>query len=71
MPAQGASGIESLGGPFFLARFAAMYAFCNGMTRERRRFISGRLYPESVAGIEEVDRSAMPECAPHIDTFAA
>ncbi len=44
---------------------AARFAFCNGMTREQRRFALSRLYMESVNVIvEPVDRSDMPEDVP-------
>jgi hypothetical protein len=44
---------------------AARFAFCNGMTREQRRFAMSRLCSESVNVIAEVvDRSDMPDDVP-------
>ncbi len=43
----------------------AMIVFCNGMTREQRRFIRARFYPESPSvALENVDRTGMPEEVP-------
>jgi hypothetical protein len=76
IPPQGSSVADTLSGPLApLARFgttrvntmtalpspAARFAFCNAMSRERRRFALARLYPESVGVIvEPVDRSELP-----------
>jgi pimeloyl-ACP methyl ester carboxylesterase len=75
IPPQGLTVADTLRGPLApLARFgsrvnvmtalpspAARFAFCNAMSRERRRYALGRLYPESVGVIvEPVDRSELP-----------
>lgn len=54
-----------IGRPMKVPALVASYAFCNGMTREQRRFTMSRLQPES-AGIpaETVDRSGLPEEVP-------
>jgi pimeloyl-ACP methyl ester carboxylesterase len=79
VPPQGRSVAQALRGPLVpLARSAgligrsfpmpvaaARFAFCNGMTREQRRFALSRLYPESVRVIvEPVDRGEMPHDVP-------
>jgi pimeloyl-ACP methyl ester carboxylesterase len=79
VPPQGRSVAQALRGPLVpLARSAgligrsfpmpvaaARFAFCNGMTREQRRFALSRLYPESVKVIvEPVDRGEMPHDVP-------
>jgi len=51
--------------PAKVPRMAASYAFCNGMTREQRRFTLSRLYPESARIVAEaVDRSDLPDDVP-------
>ena len=43
----------------------AAYTFCNGMTREQRKFNMGRLYGESPSVVlETVDRNGMPNDVP-------
>lgn len=79
VPPQGNSVVDALRGPLApLARTAgriqrsfpmpvaaARFAFCNGMTREQRRFALSRLYLESASVIlEPVDRSGMPHEVP-------
>lgn len=79
VPPQGCAIVDTLGGPlaWFARRvahngepgtipaIAARLAFCNGMTREQRRFTVSRLYPESARiPAERVDRSAMPDDVP-------
>lgn len=56
-----------IGRPFPMPAAAARFAFCNGMTRERRRFAMSRLCLETVnVIIEPVDRSDMPDEVPRI-----
>jgi pimeloyl-ACP methyl ester carboxylesterase len=51
--------------PFPMPVAAARFAFCNGMTREQRRFAMSRLRLESANVIlEPVDRSGMPDGVP-------
>jgi pimeloyl-ACP methyl ester carboxylesterase len=80
VPPQGKSVVDTLRGPLApLARSAgwierrsfpmppalARYAFCNGMTRERRRLTLSRLCMESPNVIfEPVDRSHLPAAVP-------
>lgn len=79
VPPQGLAVADTLGGPLAVfarraARIgkpmkvptvAARYAFCNGMTREQRRFTISRLYPESArVPAEPVDRSGLPPEVP-------
>lgn len=79
VPPQGKSVVDVLRGPLVpLARLArliqksfqmpsaaARFAFCNGMTREQRRFAMSRLCGESPSVIvEPVDRSTMPDEVP-------
>jgi len=79
IPPQGGAIVDTLGGPlaWFARRgaraaratkvpgFAARYAFCNGMTREQRRFTMSRLYAESARIVaESVDRSDLPSEVP-------
>jgi pimeloyl-ACP methyl ester carboxylesterase len=79
VPPQGQSIADTLGGPLAVfARYAAKgtrvfkiprpvsrYAFCNGMTPERRRLTMSKLCAESprIPG-EPVDRSALPDDVP-------
>jgi pimeloyl-ACP methyl ester carboxylesterase len=79
VPRQGQAIFDTLGGPlavfarfaaragrpFKIPRIAAQYAFCNGMTRERRRLAMSRLCNESprIPG-EPVDRSGFPDDVP-------
>lgn len=79
VPPQGKSVVDALRGPLVpLARsagwihksfpvpaIAARFAFCNGMTREQRKFAISRLCLESPTVIvEPVDRSTMPDEVP-------
>jgi pimeloyl-ACP methyl ester carboxylesterase len=79
VPPQGGAIVDTLGGPlaWFARRaarigkpmkvpeLAARYAFCNGMTREQRRFTLSRLQPESArVPAEPVDRSGLPDEVP-------
>jgi pimeloyl-ACP methyl ester carboxylesterase len=79
VPPQGGAIVDTLGGPlaWFARRaarignpmkvpeLAARYAFCNGMTREQRRFTLSRLHPESARiPAEGVDRSGLPDEVP-------
>lgn len=79
IPPQGDSVADALRGPLvLLARAAglihrsfpmpaaaARFAFCNGMTRQQRRFAMSRLYLESPNVIvEPIDRSDMPDGVP-------
>jgi pimeloyl-ACP methyl ester carboxylesterase len=79
VPPQGQAIVDTLDGPLAwfarrgarggksmkVPKFAAQYAFCNGMTRQQREFILSRLYAESarIPG-EPVDRSALPADVP-------
>jgi pimeloyl-ACP methyl ester carboxylesterase len=54
-----------IGNPMKVPAAAARYAFCNGMTRQQRKFTLSRLYPESARiGAEPVDRSGLPQTVP-------
>ncbi|BBU21143.1 alpha/beta fold hydrolase [Mycobacterium xenopi] len=79
VPPQGSAIVDTLAGPlaWFARRgaakgkptkvptAAARFAFCNGMTREQRRFTLSRLYTESVRiPAEPVDRSGLPDDVP-------
>jgi pimeloyl-ACP methyl ester carboxylesterase len=79
VPPQGSAIVDTLGGPlaWFARRGAkstkpmsvptvvAGYAFCNGMTREQRRFALSRLYQESIRiPTEPVDRRDLPDDVP-------
>lgn len=79
VPRQGEAIFDTLDGPlaWFAKRsarkhtsttvpaFAARYAFCNGMTKQQRKFAMSRLYPEAThIGIEPVDRSDLPPEVP-------
>jgi pimeloyl-ACP methyl ester carboxylesterase len=79
VPPQGAAIVDTLDGPLAwfarryakvgkpreVPKFAARYAFCNGMTRQQRRFTLSRLYPESArVPAEAVDRSGLPTDVP-------
>ena len=79
VPPQGKSVVQALRGPlvplartairigrsFPMPATAARLAFCNGMTREQRRFVMSRLCLESPNVIvEPVDRSEMPDEVP-------
>jgi pimeloyl-ACP methyl ester carboxylesterase len=79
VPPQGSAIVDTLSGPlaWFTRRgakngkpmkvplAAARFAFCNGMTRQQRRFTMSRLYPESVnIPAERVDRSGLPDDVP-------
>jgi len=79
VPPQGQAIVDTLGGPLAVfARYAArggrsfkvpglvtQYAFCNGMTRERRRMTMSRLCAESARiPAEPVDRSGLPDDVP-------
>lgn len=79
VPPQGQSIVDTLGGPLAwfarrgarsgkptkVPRFAARYAFCNGMSPQQRDFALARLYEESARiPAEPVDRSALPEDVP-------
>lgn len=79
VPAQGSSIVDTLGGPlaWFARRgvrsgtpmtvptWAAAYAFCNGMTREQKRFALSRLCRESTKIVgERVDRTGLPADVP-------
>ena len=53
------------GRPGTLPTSLAEFAFCNGMTRQQRRFSRDRFYAESPSIIfEDVDRSGMPDDVP-------
>ena len=53
------------GGVATLPNTLALFAFCNGMTREQRRFNLERFYAEGPAVVvEKVDRDGMPEAVP-------
>ncbi|ETB35551.1 esterase [Mycobacterium avium subsp. hominissuis 10-5606] len=79
IPRNGQAIVDTLGGPLAVfARYAARggkafkvpplvarYAFCNGMTRERRRLAMSKLCAESARiPAEPVDRSALPDDVP-------
>jgi pimeloyl-ACP methyl ester carboxylesterase len=79
VPPQGSAIVDTLGGPlaWFTRRGArigkpmkvptavASFAFCNGMTREQRKFALSRLCAESVRiPAEPVDRSGLPDDVP-------
>lgn len=79
VPPCGKSVVETLRGPLTplartAARFgcsfpmphaAARFAFCNGMTREQRRFAMSRLHREAPnVLVEPVDRCGMPDTVP-------
>jgi pimeloyl-ACP methyl ester carboxylesterase len=79
VPPQGNAIVDTLGGPLAwfarrgakigrpmkVPKFAARYAFCNGMTPQQRRFTLSRLYPESARiPAEPVDRSDLPADVP-------
>lgn len=79
VPPQGRAIVDTLGGPLAwfarrgakigkpmkVPKFAARYAFCNGMTAEQRRFTLSRLYAESVRiPAEPVDRRGLPADVP-------
>ena len=79
VPAQGTAIVDALSGPlaWYARRSArlgksmsmpaalARWSFCNGMTREQRRFTLSRLCPESTAVIiEPVNRSPLPDDVP-------
>jgi pimeloyl-ACP methyl ester carboxylesterase len=77
VPPQGTSVLDTLGGPLgWYARraaaarrtpvempcLAARLAFCNGMTRQQRRFLLPRICGESIRLVtEKVDRGQMPD----------
>jgi pimeloyl-ACP methyl ester carboxylesterase len=53
------------GGPYELPPVAPRFMFFNGVSRARRRFMTGRLYPESSRlPVEEVTRRGMPGDVP-------
>jgi pimeloyl-ACP methyl ester carboxylesterase len=79
VPPQGGAIVDTLGGPLAwfarraakigkpmkVPKFAARYAFCNGMTVQQRGFTLSRLYPESARiPAEPVDRSGLPADVP-------
>jgi pimeloyl-ACP methyl ester carboxylesterase len=79
VPPQGGAIVDTLGGPLAwfarrgarrgkpmkVPKFAARYAFCNGMTPQQRDFTLKRLYPESArVPAENVDRSGLPAEVP-------
>jgi pimeloyl-ACP methyl ester carboxylesterase len=79
VPPQGGAIVDTLGGPLAwfarraakigkpmkVPKFAARYAFCNGMTVQQRRFTLSHLYPESAQiPAEPVDRSGLPADVP-------
>ncbi|BBY93304.1 esterase [Mycobacterium gallinarum] len=79
VPREGEAIVDTLDGPlaWFAQRavrggksvqvpaFVNRYAFCNGMTREQRRFAMSRLYPESVRIVgERVSRRDLPPDVP-------
>jgi pimeloyl-ACP methyl ester carboxylesterase len=77
LPPQGASVLESLGGPLgwyarraagarrtpvVMPRIAARLAFCNGMPPSQRDFVLSRICGESIRLVtEKVDRSELPD----------
>jgi pimeloyl-ACP methyl ester carboxylesterase len=80
VPPQGTSILDTLGGPLgWYARraasarkipiempcIAARLAFCNGMTRQQRRFLLPRVRGESIRLVtEKVDRGQLPDDIP-------
>ncbi len=79
VPPQGSTVVEVLRGPlaplarlgvrigksFAMPTVAARFAFCNGMSRDQRRFTSARIYTESTRVIAEaVDRRDLPQEVP-------
>jgi len=53
------------GAPYQFPRFAVRFMFLNGVPRGRRRFMAGRLHPESSQiPVERVSRSALPADVP-------
>jgi hypothetical protein len=75
VPPQGCAVVDTLPGPIgrYTRRHAhkrvagtlpfalADFVFCNGMTRDQRRFIRQRFYPESASIVfDTVDRSRLP-----------
>ena len=77
VPPQGTSVLDTLGGPLGwyarraaaarrspieMPRLAARLAFCNGMTRQQRRFLLPRICGESIRLVtEKVDRGPLPD----------
>jgi pimeloyl-ACP methyl ester carboxylesterase len=77
LPPQGASVLDSLGGPLgwyarraagarrspvVMPRIAARLAFCNGMPTSQREFVLSRICGESIHLVtEKVDRSELPD----------
>jgi pimeloyl-ACP methyl ester carboxylesterase len=79
VPRHGEAIVDTLGGPlaaiaryaarggrpFKIPSMAAQYAFCNGMTPERRRLTMSKLYTESARiPAEPVDRAGFPDDVP-------
>ena len=80
VPSQGTSILDTLGGPLGwyarraatarevpieMPRVAARLAFCNGMTRQQRRFLLPRVRGESIRLVtEKVDRGRLPDDIP-------
>jgi pimeloyl-ACP methyl ester carboxylesterase len=79
VPRHGEAIVDTLGGPlaaiaryaarggrpFKIPSMAARYAFCNGMTPERRRLTMSKLYTESARiPAEPVDRAGFPDDVP-------
>jgi pimeloyl-ACP methyl ester carboxylesterase len=79
VPTEGAAMVDALSGPLALgARWSSKkgapyewppsvprFVFLNGVPRARRRFMAGRLYPESSRiTVEEVSRRGMPDEVP-------
>jgi pimeloyl-ACP methyl ester carboxylesterase len=80
LPVQGEAIVDTLVGPlaWYVRRAVRLrkppatmpdmlsaLAFCNGMTREQRRFTMSRIHPEGVTVITEpVDRSGLPDDVP-------
>jgi pimeloyl-ACP methyl ester carboxylesterase len=53
------------GGPYEVPPIAPRFMFLNGVPRARRRFMAGRLYPESSQlPVEKVSRRGMPDEVP-------
>jgi pimeloyl-ACP methyl ester carboxylesterase len=53
------------GGPYEVPPIAPRFMFLNGVPRARRRFMAGRLYPESSQlPVEKVSRRGMPGDVP-------